>query len=85
METALRTLSPQLMICDEIGSLSDSEAIRESFGSGVPTVVSAHAKSIDELRKKEYIKELVNMGVFTYAVGLERGVGGFELTVTDLT
>ena len=85
METALRTLSPQLMICDEIGSLSDSEAIRESFGSGVPTVVSAHAKSIEELRKKEYIRDLINMGAFTCAVGLERGVGGFELTVTDLT
>ncbi len=85
METALRTLSPQLMICDEIGSLTDSEAIRESFGSGVPTVVSAHAKSIDELRKKEYIRDLIDMGAFTYAVGLERGVGGFELTVTDLT
>ncbi len=85
METALRTLSPQLMLCDEIGSFSDSEAIRESFGSGVPTVVSAHARGVEELRRKAYIKELIDMGAFTYAVGLERGIGGFELTVTDLT
>lgn len=85
METALRTLSPQLMICDEIGSAEDSEAIRESFGSGVPTVVTAHAKSAEELCRKAYIKELVDMGAFSCAVGLERGVSGFALTVTELS
>ncbi|MBE6588483.1 MAG: AAA family ATPase [Ruminococcaceae bacterium] len=84
MESALRTMSPQLMICDEIGSLSDSDAIRESYGSGVPTIVSAHARNVSELRKKEYIKDLIDMGAFSYAVGLSRGVGGFELAVTEL-
>lgn len=84
METALRTLSPQLMICDEIGSFEDSEAIRESYGSGVPSIVSAHAGSIDELKKKKYIKDLLDMGAFSYAVGLCRNSQGFSFSVSEL-
>jgi len=85
METALRTLSPQLLVCDEIGSFEDSEAIRESMGSGVPAIVSAHAGSVAELLGKPYIKELADMGAFTYAVGLSRGADGFELSVKELS
>ncbi|MBE6714521.1 MAG: hypothetical protein E7575_04445 [Ruminococcaceae bacterium] len=81
METALRTLSPQLIVCDEIGSEMDSEAIKSSFGSGVPTVASAHSATFAELISKPHIKELWDMGAFTYAVGLKRDHGKFELQI----
>ena len=84
IESAVRTLSPQLIICDEIGSREDSEALRESFGSGIPCIVSAHAGSYGELSKKPYIKDILKMGAFSYAVGLERCHGAFSFTVTDV-
>lgn len=85
METALRTLAPQLIICDEIGNVDDAAAIKESFGSGVPTVASAHAKTLSELREKPFLSELFDMGVFTYAVGLRRKGGTFELKTERLS
>ncbi len=85
METALRTLSPQLIICDEIANREDAEAIRESFGSGVPSVVSAHAGSLEELKEKPYIKDLIDMGAFSFAVGISRKSAGFELFVTAIS
>lgn len=84
METAIRTLSPSLIVCDEVGSCEDSEAIRESFGSGVSCVVSAHAKNAEELFEKAYIKDLFELGVFSHAVGLKRKTGGFELCVSEI-
>lgn len=82
METALRTLSPQLIVCDEIGSAADAEAVRNSFGSGVPTVVTTHGETADEVRNKSYIKGLCEMGAFSHLVGLCRQGNDFLLSVT---
>ncbi|MBQ4066106.1 MAG: hypothetical protein IJD22_00550 [Clostridia bacterium] len=84
MEIALRTMSPQLLVCDEIGRRDDASAVADCFGAGVPTLVSAHAGSYEELSKKPYIKELLEMGAFTFAVGLVIKPRGFDLEVTDL-
>ncbi len=50
--TALRVISPQMIICDEIGSESDLKAIREASKSGVCIAASVHASSADELEAK---------------------------------
>lgn len=81
MEIALRTLSPQLILCDEIGRSDDASAVMESFGAGVPVIVSAHSGSYKELCERENIKELIERGAFTYAVGLCRTGERYSLTV----
>lgn len=50
--TALRVMSPQIIICDEIGSENDLKAIRAASDSGVYTAASIHASSMDELERK---------------------------------
>lgn len=47
---ALRSLSPEMVICDEIGD--DAEQIRQCSCCGVYLAVSAHAASIDELVRR---------------------------------
>ena len=83
MEAAVRCLSPQLIVCDEIGNLSDADAIIQSMGAGVPTVVSAHAGSVGELLMKPYINRLISDGAFDYLVGIKRREGRAEYTVTE--
>lgn len=56
---ALRSLSPEIIICDEIGS--DAEAVAQCMNCGVKLVVSAHAGSIRELRGRPGISALVDM------------------------
>lgn len=85
IESALRTLSPQLIICDEIGSSADADAILDSSGAGVPVCASAHAGSLEELISKPHIKRLIDNNVFKYAVGLSEIIGNTEHTVTALS
>lgn len=44
---ALRTLSPEIIICDEIGN--DESAVEQAMFCGVKLIASAHAASLDEL------------------------------------
>ncbi|MBR1561803.1 MAG: stage III sporulation protein AA [Ruminococcus sp.] len=62
--TAVRVMSPQVLVCDEIGSESDLEALRYALGSGVCIVASCHAPSFAELKKKQYISKLIKAGAF---------------------
>lgn len=47
---ALRSLSPEIIICDELGN--DETAIEQAMFCGVKLVASAHADSIGQLRKR---------------------------------
>lgn len=50
--TALRVMSPQIIICDEIGSEEDFKALYRASNSGVCAAASIHAANMDELRRK---------------------------------
>lgn len=54
---ALRSLSPDIIVCDEIGD--DAEEVRQCMYCGVKLVVSAHAGSIRELRGRPDTAELL--------------------------
>ncbi len=47
---ALRTLSPEVIICDEIGN--NESALEQALFCGVKLIASAHAASLDELHKR---------------------------------
>ncbi len=81
IETALRTLSPQFIVCDEIANREDSEAVLSAAGAGVPVIASAHAGSFEELKKNRYISPLVESGIFRYTVELSRENGKLKTTV----
>lgn len=68
--SAVRTLSPDMIFCDEISSPEDSEAIMSAFGCGVKFSATAHAENYDNLLKRQAIRPLLESGVFEYAVFL---------------
>lgn len=69
---ATRTMTPQLIICDEISTLDESEAILSSVNCGVKIIATTHASSFEELKNKKQIAALLNSSVFDYAIGVER-------------
>lgn len=54
---ALRTLSPEIIICDELGN--DGEAIEQAMFCGVKIVASAHADSIGQLKKRPATRDIL--------------------------
>ena len=73
---ALRTLSPQVMICDEIGTSEEAEAVGEAFNSGVTVAVTMHCGSFEELSRRSQYRTLVRTGAFRNIVMLEKGTPG---------
>lgn len=71
MEIALRTLSPQMIICDEINTEDDVCAITEACGAGVPIVASVHGSHSDVL-KRPIVQKLVSAGAFRALYGIEK-------------
>ncbi len=72
IEIATRTLSPELIICDEIGNDEEAKAILESQNAGVPLIASAHAVSRGQLMQRKALRLLCDAGVFSYIARLCR-------------
>ncbi len=70
---ALRTLSPRIIICDEIGNSEDADAIRKSLNCGVGIIASIHAESAEEISKSEKVKNILNSGAIKNVVLLDKG------------
>ena len=84
IEIATRTMNAQLMVCDEIGDVSEAEAIIAAQNCGVPFLASAHADSIDALLRRTGIAMLHEAHVFGCYAGIKRrGEGDFTYTFTD--
>ena len=64
MLLALRSLSPALLVSDEIGQAEDQRAVAEAIRGGVNLLLTAHAGSLEELRCRPILKELLRDGVF---------------------
>ncbi len=80
IETAVRVMSPEMVVCDEIGGKSDCEAVLSAVTSGVKFAASVHGNSIDEILQREHLKKLVDCGIFEYAVLLGSGAEVGKIT-----
>ena len=72
IEIATRTLSPQALICDEIGGYDEAESILAVQSSGVPLIASAHGSCLSEVISRPAIKILSSNGIFTSYIGISR-------------
>lgn len=73
VEIAVRSLSPDIIACDEIGNAGEIEPLLSARLCGVNILATAHAKSIDDLKKRNGIKALIENGVFDYYVQIGKG------------
>lgn len=83
IEMAVRTLSPDIIVCDEIGNLEEVSAINFGFSSGTSFILSVHLKSVKDFARNKIIRELVNTREFSYVIFLKGIANGFD--VIDLT
>ena len=67
---AVRTLSPELIIADEIGSSAECAGILEGFNSGVKFLVSMHAADLGQAARKPQFNMLKQSGNFGAAICL---------------
>ncbi len=68
MMIALRAMSPEVIICDEIGSESDVYAIESVANAGVKLIASIHADSFSQLSRRPQFVKLMHIAAFDTAV-----------------
>ncbi|MBE6886031.1 MAG: stage III sporulation protein AA [Ruminococcaceae bacterium] len=67
---ALRTLSPDFIVCDEIGSLEESERLIEGLFGGASFICTAHAYGKEALFARPQLRRLIECGVFQWGIEL---------------
>ena len=77
---AIRSMSPEIIICDEMGDQSDVDLLLYSMRCGVAFIATVHASSMQDLRRREITSKMINTGAFRYIVFLSSGgnVGKIE-------
>ncbi len=82
IELAVRTMSPEYIICDELGQ-SEADSVLSTQSFGVPLIASAHAPSLDALLSRKVFRELNESGIFQTYVGIRREGRGFSFDITE--
>ncbi len=75
MEMLLRSMSPNIIVTDEIGTQGDREAIMKVLNSGVKIIVSAHGYNISELKMREELLALIRSNTFERYIVLSSSNG----------
>ena len=72
---AVRNLNPDAVVCDELKSAADVEAVFEAASCGVAVVATIHAATLAELRRKDYLSRFFSERVFSRYVRLSDRLG----------
>jgi len=61
---SIRSLSPRVIISDELGSKEDFEIIQYALKSGVNVITTAHGFDMEDIKKNLYLKNIIENNFF---------------------
>lgn len=64
MTMLIRSMSPKVIVADEIGNKDEVEPIMQAVCSGIKGIFTAHGASIEDIKLNPTIRELADNGVF---------------------
>lgn len=64
----VRSMRPDFVATDEIGTDEDADAIMYAINSGVKVIATAHGNSIRDLGRSQGLKKLIDQGLFKKVV-----------------
>ena len=72
---AIRSLSPEVIICDEIGTMEEIDALSMAFNSGVNMILTVHGLDLKDVQYRASFKELINENILERIVVLSNRNG----------
>lgn len=72
---AIRSMSPEVIVCDEIGTYKDMESILSALSCGINLITTIHGKGLEDLYNRVVFKDLINNHVFNRAIILSNRNG----------
>ena len=71
----IRSMSPDVLITDEVGRHEDANALEEAARCGVAVIATAHAVDPEDAARRPVLREVLAQGAFDRAVVLGRSLG----------
>ena len=71
MQMMIRSMSPQVIVADEIGNKKDVEAINYAVCCGIKGIFTVHGKNMEDIKLNSEISKLINTHVFERLILLE--------------
>lgn len=72
----IRSMSPQIIVCDEIGSKEDVLSIERAVCSGVKGIFTAHASTIEEALQNINLKKIIDSKLIKKVIILDSNKKG---------
>lgn len=85
VDIAIRTMSAEVLMVDEISSMEDSRAMLAALGAGVSVIATAHATSLATACRRDYVRELIEGGLFERVCIIERSGDKFSYKLERVT
>lgn len=74
-QIALRTLFPQVIAFDEIGTAEELQSVTDCFNAGVNILTTAHCGSASEIMHRAVTVKLINSGAINKVAILQKQIG----------
>ncbi|MGP7816205.1 stage III sporulation protein AA [Niallia sp. 01092] len=72
MMMMIRSMSPDVLIVDEIGRTEDEDAILEAVNAGIQLIMTTHGRTVEEIQNRPTLKQIMKMGLFERFIELNR-------------
>ncbi|AIM15568.1 MULTISPECIES: stage III sporulation protein AA [Neobacillus] len=80
MMMMIRSMSPEVLVVDEIGRKEDAVAIQEAIHAGIKLIMTTHGTSLEEIKNRPSLKEILQQKVFHRFIILSRKDGPGTVT-----
>ncbi|MGM0471570.1 MAG: stage III sporulation protein AA [Bacillota bacterium] len=75
MMLLIRSMSPEVIVTDEIGSRRDVQAISEAINAGVKIITSVHGTNLAEIKERPNLRQMLERNYFQRFIILSRRRG----------
>lgn len=81
---AIRTMAPEVIVCDEIGTNKDVEALIMAYNSGVNVIVTIHGNEAEDIYKRPVFKDILDNKMIKKIIVLsnKNGIGTVDSIIT---
>jgi stage III sporulation protein AA len=80
MMMMIRSMSPEILVVDEIGRLEDTDAILEAVNAGIKLIMTTHGDSFEDMLKRPSLQTIMKQGIFQRYIELSRRNGPGTIT-----
>lgn len=80
MMMMIRSMSPEVLVVDEIGRLEDTDAILEAVNAGIKLIMTTHGESLAEIQKRPSLQNILKLEIFQRYIELSRRNGPGTIT-----